>query len=157
MNGKLQGLSGYKVRPMTEDESRLLLTLICAARNSKALEEMEKQLRETRCMSYLILTNRLEAFKNGFSPTLDIDVGVKIFCALLCDRPGKVVMWAYTLNELFVKQGRKVTMEDWINEFPMGVPTEEEYSAMWELQKIKKPTRLGGDNMIDDFSNWGIP
>lgn len=118
---------------------------------------MEKQLRDSRCMSYLILTSRLEAFKTGFSPTLDIDVAVKIFCALLCDSPGKVVMWAYTLNELFVKQGRKVTMEDWINEFPMGVPTEEEYQAMWELQKIKGPTNGGSDNMIDDFRNWGTP
>ena len=155
MNGKLQGLSGCQVRPMTDDESRLLLTLICAARNGKDLPEMEKQLRDSRCMSYLILTSRLEAFKKGFSPTLDIDVAVQIFCALLCDRPGKVVMWAYTLNEMFVKQGRKVTMEDWINEFPMGVPTEDEYSAMWELQKVKPPAK--GDNMIDDFSNWGTP
>jgi len=44
-----------------------------------------------------------------------------------------------------------VTLGDWTESFPMGVPTEEEYQRVWELQKED------GSNLIYDFKNWSLP
>jgi hypothetical protein len=73
---------------------------------------------------------------------------------MISDRAGHAVMWAYTLNEIFVKTGQPVTMLSIVDHFPMGFPTEEEYRACWASQKEEgKP--LG--NAVDDFSTWSLP
>jgi hypothetical protein len=147
--GKLESLLGCEVRPMTEDESRVLVTLLMT-RDSGTITKFDADLRDKDVFPYLVLVGRLEAFKK-LSPKLDIDMPVQILCGLLCDRPGNSVMWAYTLNEMFVKLGKKVTMGDWIEEFPNGVPTEGAYEKTWEAQKNR------GANFIDDFGYWSLP
>ena len=157
MNEKLAGLFKCKTRPMTKDESEfLLMVLFAEMQGGDALKDMDKAIREKEVFPHMVMTKRLEVFKEHVSPTLDIGLGPQMFCAMLSDRPGKVVMWAHTLNEMFVKLGRQVMLKDWVEEFPMGVPTEEEYQRVWELQKIT-PVDRGGDNLIDDFSQWSLP
>lgn len=152
MEKKLQSLLGCKTRRMTEDESKLLLHLLMLDMHKKgdAILKIDDDLREREVFVYLVLSKRLEGF-NTISPKLEVDTAVQIMCTMLCDTPGKAVIWAYTLNELFVKLGHEVAMDDWVNEFPDGVPMEEEYQRVWEAQKS------GGANMIDDFKNWSLP
>jgi hypothetical protein len=132
------------------------LTLAEVANNGD-LEGMDEDIRESKLFSYMVLTKRLEVFKAKFSPKLEIGLAPQIFCAMISDRPGKVVMWAHTLNEMFVKLGRKVTLADWADAFPMGVPTDDEYARVWELQKLSSPARGMTDNCIDNFANWSVP
>ena len=159
MNPKLPGLVGCKVRPMTEDESKMFISLTLEEmRDEKALGLMDRDLREKQVFPYMVLTKRLEAFKKHFSPTLDIGIAPQIFCAMLSNSPGKAVMWAHTLNELHIKLGRKVTLGDWTSAFPMGIPTDEEYERVWDMQKVVPDLDKGrGDNMIDDFEQWSKP
>ena len=158
MNEKLPGLFNCKVRPMTQDESKLFLSIsFMEMKGVDVLQKLDKEIREKQDFLYMVMTSRLEAFKE-VSPTLDIGIGPQMFCTMISDRPGKVVMWAHTLNELFVKHGRQVTLHDWTMSFPMGIPTEEEYERMWDLQKvIPEPGVFRTDNMVDDFNSWSMP
>jgi len=158
MNKKLPGLFDCKVRPMTEEESKLFITVsLLEMKGGDTLQKLEKTFLEKQDFLYTVMTTRLEAFKK-ISPTLDIGIGPKIFCTLISDRPGMVVMWAHTLNELFVKQGKQVTLSDWTMKFPYGIPTEKEYERMWDLQKvIPEPGVFKTDNMVDDFKSWSLP
>lgn len=157
MNEKLPGLFNCKSRILTPDEAKTLLQLLfLEMKNPKALVDMDKTLRDKNMFQYQVLAKRLEVFKQHFSPTLDIGIGVQVFCSSLCSLPGMAVMWAYTLNELFVKLGHKVSFQDWVTEFPDGVPTEEEYQRIWDLQKII-PVPGSPDNLVDDFRQWSVP
>lgn len=50
--------------------------------------------------------------------------------------PSEIVLWAWTLREMFIAQKhRMVTVSDWTYAFPMGVPTQEEISRVWDAQK----------------------
>jgi len=114
MNEKLPGLFLCNVRPMTQDESKLFLTItMMENKGGDALKDVDKTLREKEVFPYMVMVSRLEAFKQAFSPTLDIGIGPQVFCALVSDRPGKVVMWAHTLNEIFVRLGRQINLSDW--------------------------------------------
>ena len=152
MNEKLPGLFDCKVRPLTDEESKVFIRIsMMEMQGEDALKAMDKTLRDNKVFPYMVMVKRLEAFKEHFSPTLDIDIGAQVFCSMIANSPGKIVMWAHTLNELFVRQGRKVTLSDWTMSFPFGVPNDDEYDRMWELQKSE------GDNLIDDFNNWSLP
>ena len=158
MNEKLPGLFNCKVRPLTKDESGLFLNIsLMEMKGVEILQKLDKTVREKQDFLYMVMTTRLEAFKE-ISPTLDIGIGPQLFCTLISDRPGKIVMWAHTLNELFVQQGRQVTLADWTMKFPFGIPTEKEYERMWDLQKVvPEPGVFRTDNMVDDFKSWSLP
>lgn len=160
MNDKLPGLFGCKVRQMTHEESETFLTLLIneLEKQDDYFKFINKQLQDDAVFQYLVMVNRLEAFKQNFSPTLDIGIPVLVFLSSICDSPGQIVMWAHTLNEMFVKLGHKVTLSDFAKEFPMGIPIDEEYRRVWDLQKrIPEPGTIGGDNLIDDFTQWSLP
>jgi len=158
MQGKIKSLLNCKVREMTLEESKLFLMLMMAEKNLDGIKNIDKKLKEDNFFPYMVMLKRLEAFKQLHSPTLDIDIAPQILCAMLSKNPAQVVMWAYTLNDLFVHLGRKVTLSDFIDAFPMGIPEEDEYRALWDLQKARKETdSCCTDNMIDDFSNWSLP
>lgn len=156
MKGKLKSLMGCETRPMSEEETKIMLVLIWTKEDDK-LAEIDQQLREKKCFQYMVMVKRLECLK-AISPNVEIGFGPKIFCSLISQTTGQVVMWSYTLNEMFLKYGHKITMNDFVEEFPMGVPLDEEYKKVWELQKKNEEERGGeyNDNKIDDFSNWGI-
>jgi hypothetical protein len=67
---------------------------------------------------------------------------------LMCDGtgPGRVVMWAFTLNRMQLKAPESVlTIAELANEFPMGFPTEEACKECWSAQK--------GENLGEKFDN----
>lgn len=156
---KYEGLLGCKGKPMTEDESRTFLTLMMMEMNIETgktkpelLAQMDKDLEG--CLGYQILKSRLALFKEKFSPTMQVEVLPQILCALMCDRPGNAVMWAYTLNEIFIKTRKPVTLKSVTDFFPWGFPTQEEYSKCWDAQKAEN---MPMGNMVDDFKNWSLP
>ena len=150
-----------KVRPMTDEESRMFINLTFSEMDGEEiLKGIAKDLKDKNCLSYQILDKRLETFKKHFSPDLDIGLGLAIFCSMLCENPAMAVQWAFTLNEMWVKSGEKVTLKLFAEKFfQMGVPTEEEYNRKWGEQKKTKEEMEGSqlrstDNRIDDFQNW---
>lgn len=87
---------------------------------------------------------------------------VRIFCSMLCDRPGTAVMWAYTLAVLAQeKKGEEVTMSDWCDAFPMGIPSAQACQDAWEYQKVHNRVsnidvmkRPASDNCLDYQEFW---
>lgn len=61
--------------------------------------------------------------------------------------PGTAVMYSQAMHRLFVDNGRQqITIEHLAQAFPVGFPTEERLSQMWEAQKHPQAP-LG--NMLD--------
>lgn len=158
------GLLDCKVEPMSEEESKSFMYLMMTEMGIQKgkikpdfLDKMDADLKD--CKGYQILKTRLESFKKNFSPTLDVGILPQIFCALKSDRPAVVVMWAYTLNEIFVKTGKPVTMAALTDAFRMGFPTEDELHRVWKAQKVERPAGVpfAPDNGVDYFENWSLP
>lgn len=158
---KWNGLLGCKGEPMSTEMSMIFLNFTMtemSVGSGKAKPEvvMEIDKKLENYPLYQILKKRLEVFKENFSPNLDVGILPMAFCATISDRPGSVVMWAYTLNEIFVKTGKPVTMEALTQEFPWGFPNKDEMEKCWDAQKIKRIPG-GTDNSVDDFKTWSVP
>lgn len=142
------GLAGMEVRPMTEEESKVYISMYLAP--DEKGEELHPELVQ-KIFCYAVLYKRLEVF--GIADK--VKKQLMFFLAILCDSPGKAVMWAYTLAYMYAKGGRVLDMTEFAYTFPMGVPTEESYRMAWEAQKSHA---TGGEapmgNWIDDFKNW---
>lgn len=137
-----------KTRPLTEDETRILAALIMSdLQNTSIIHPQIKEL-----FAYKVLEKRLQAYK-----ILDkVDEKVLVFCAAVSNNPAEAVMWGYTLALILTKQKKVLTINDWCNYFPMGVPTEEERERCWVEQKQARTDATLTDNKIDDYANWPI-
>jgi len=159
----MNGYLGCKTEPMDDDTSMLFLNLTVAemaiksGRKPDDTSEMDAKLSDA--FHYQVLKKRLEVFKQHFSPTLDVGILPQIFCALISKTPAEAVMWAFTLNEIFVKTGQPVTIQSLVDEFPYGFPTAMEVERLWDAQKIKRDDKnpWSSDNAVDDFKNWSLP
>ncbi len=81
-----------------------------------------------------------------------ITLELAVWCSTLSEGvPGNLVLWAWTLRELsMLYAGRELTIADWTNHFPMGVPTPEEYHRVWRAQKVSGIP----DNALDKPAIW---
>lgn len=85
-----------------------------------------------------------------FSPNTVISESLAAFLLLISKgNPGKMVMWVYTLHAMAKVTERVLTIKDFAQRFPMGVPTPSEYSRLWDLQKGEH-----GENRLDFKENW---
>lgn len=80
--------------------------------------------------------------------------GLAIFTLAISDRPGTIVLWAYTYHQMYRELGRMVTIDDFANVFPMGIPTEKAMEQIWEDQKAYTRGEKSNRNLIDDKVNW---
>lgn len=129
-------------RVMTNEEAELMLRIMMTPEmNDQFDEEMSVQLGFVGQVLYKRLV---------VCSTVKVTKGVALLVAQLSEgNPGNIVMWTYTLHSM-MKDGIKhmITMNDFVNVFPHGVPTEAGYHEIWDAQKN------GGANMLDDKSNW---
>lgn len=88
-------------------------------------------------------------------PQFQVSNHLKVLMSVLCDTPGKVVMYyAYFRYLSFKYKINKIDTWRFSREFPMGIPTEEELSKLWREQKIdfsdeNNRAGLGSDNLLD--------
>lgn len=104
---------------------------------------------------FKILKARIEAC----SPKTRVNNYVLGFLALVSDRPGKVVMFAWMLHNWALKYNfeREITMETLGMEIiPNGLPTEEALHACWDDQKVDSGDIMGTDNALDYPYAWGL-
>jgi hypothetical protein len=93
-----------------------------------------------------VLSKRLEVCL----PEVTVEPRAKLWLLTLSDRPGQVVMLAAVVAHLATMVGKNVTLNTLIERaFPMHVPSEEVYKAMWDKQKDKD-----GNNLLDVASSW---
>ena len=69
--------------------------------------------------------------------------------------PGDMVLWAYALFQLSKRLGRtELNMDDLVNAFPFGIPTEAGKSRVWNSQKIERETSEGKSILPFVTDNW---
>jgi hypothetical protein len=86
---------------------------------------------------------------------IKVSGALALWCIILAnDNPGTVVLWAWTLREMFIAQKqRMLTVSDWTHAFPMGVPTQDEISRVWDAQKEEGAPAGNG---LDRGENWTV-
>jgi hypothetical protein len=158
------GLTGAETSPMTEQESHYLVSLTFMEKSfdkgsgqeipGNAPPEVHEEFMSH--FPYAVLYKRLEVFGNvdKFSiPTLAL-------CGLISKSPGDAVMWAYTLNYIYVASGvEQVDLLEFVKWFPWGLPTEDARRKAWDAQKgytlATQGHKVSGiDNWVDNFANW---
>ena len=143
------GMLGLKVRPMTEVESRLFIILSITP--EKVVESQREQMSDPKKIPFVIavLVSRLQ------DPLL-VDLKTILLCSSFCRTPGQSVMWAFTLTRMLERKNwQRITIDDWVNAFPMGIPIEEEQLKAWDAQKrTGLPPRNMTDNLLDDVRLW---
>lgn len=136
-----------KMRPLTEEEFSLLVPLmISEQKNENIIPTEVKQM-----LQYQVIEKRLTAYNIKDK----IDDRVILLCALISKNLAEVVMWGYTLALILTKQKKCLTISDWCQWFPVGIPTEEEKHRCW-LEQKKETIDDMNDNKIDDFANWPV-
>lgn len=124
------------VRLLDADEA-MILGLILSSPD--AVSEMMK---EFPCQ---VMKKRLDAAKAM------VDDHLWVFVSMICNSPGKVVMWAYTLTLMYVRKESKLLFKDYLDQFGKGIPTDEALRRCWDTQK-DADCPLG--NWLDDMDNW---
>ena len=129
-----------KVRPMTQDETETFLRLYFIEKSGKPIDMK-------RAGALLqIFEHRLEwaGLESRVTESL------MLWCAFLSKgSPGNCVMWAYQLAYLSEKVYKGlISITQWADEFPNGIPTDEHYESCWEKQKNNSY------NFLDNIDYW---
>ena len=147
-------------RPLTHDETGVLLSLLERSYSSPEIVEandLEVAITAiapalTSNFNLSVMIKRLVAMR----PDLSYSHLTILLCAMLSDRVGVAVQWAYTIMDFDRANGRPMTLSDWCKQFPMGPPTLAEQQTLWDDQKLSGRDReaLGSDNKLDGREAW---
>jgi hypothetical protein len=133
--------------PLSHKQSSLMLMLLTMSKNpSQNFDDYNTPLPMEEKVPPIvrIIEGRLEYANVLASPCL-----LLLLEGLSEGNPGRAVLWAYTIA-VWCHTNDKVgmTMSDFIDCYPEGVPSPEDYSTAWEGQK----TREG--NALDIGETW---
>ena len=79
----------------------------------------------------------------------DVESGVILMASISSDRPGMAVMYAAAIRCIFEKNGRRVTVLDYLNAFVDSFPTTEALHDVWNGQKRNERKQGETDNVLD--------
>lgn len=140
-------------RPMTPEESAMFFKMTMTPDFIATPDGIEEALGEQGMAIFAIavMIKRLQNVK----PLSNYSLNAILFVTSLCDSPGKVVMWAYTLAEE-TRKGGVCNMSALVDLFPHGFPTDAGYSQIWDAQKLSREERGDGwnDNWLDTQAAW---
>lgn len=138
-------LLGGATVPMTLEQSKVFMSCIMQEGATHGSRHFDTSVAQKMGPIGQILYSRI-----GLA-NVRITLELALWCSILSESPGIIVLWAWTLRELSILYaGREVTMTDWTQHFPMGVPTPEEYSRVWQAQKVSG----NPDNGLDAVAVW---
>jgi len=143
-----------ELRPLTPEEMKLFMSICMRYHSQETLVTPDSD--------FWIESDPVSRFlKACICMRLEI-VGVRVtepvymlIVAYGADGPGDMVLWAYALFQLSKRLGRKeLNMDDLVNAFPFGIPTEEGKSRVWNSQKIERETSEGKSIFPFTTDNW---
>lgn len=141
-----------KRRPMTSDESETFVNVYFMDREAKAepIEQLAEKMQQAGSMPFGVelMMKRLAVF----APSLAVREPVLLFLVSISDSPGQVVMWAFYLVRRTRQLGRAISIDDIAQDFPLGFPTTDAMSELWDEQKGAPATRI--DNRLDQIEEW---
>ena len=110
---------GLPTVPMDDNLCRVMMACMLGGVNRDVLEDM---------FIYKVIVARAEAL--GF----EMEQNLIDFLSILCKSPGDSTMYLSLLKN---EQGKgfRANMENFINMFPMGFPTQDVLGNLWDAQK----------------------
>lgn len=135
-----QLLTTQDVRQMTLEETKILITLV--SRPDFTIPWDEGMVPQACGIA------RAHATVRG----VEITDQNYLMIAAICDRPGTVVMYVAAMAALNAKLGHTATLTDLCEAFPVGFPTEEALTKIWDGQKVHDGN--GPDNWLDRDEAW---
>lgn len=138
--------------PMTEDQSLLFAECVLAEANKPDFLFTEKQAALLGPIGE-IFYHRLQV-----AGPVEITMPLALFLCFMSDGiPGEAVMWAYTMNRMYLRKGSlsMLTIGDLSNAFPWGFPDENERHRLWDAQKGHEHGE-NCDNMVDQKLTWEL-
>ena len=137
----IRSLIGAASRPMNKDESGIMIN---AMLNPALQEPFDASFADELGFSGKVLFQRLKVCSEA-----KIEKGLAVLIVVMANgNPGNLVMWAYTMHKM--NKGSLITINDFAEKFPFGVPSEEGFSEVWDSQK----DTVNGGNLIDVSANW---
>lgn len=110
---------GLSTVPMDDDLCRVMMACMLGGVNREVLEDM---------FIYKVINARAEALG------LEMEQKLIDFLSILCKSPGNSTMYLSLLkNEQ--KSGKRANMENFVDMFPTGFPTQEVLGGLWDKQK----------------------
>lgn len=138
----IRNLVDAAVRPMTEDESTIMLNSMLSPRGMMPFDDTaSKELG----FSGQVLFKRLESYSST-----KLTLGLAVMIVIMSKgNPGQLVMWAYTMHCIDPHEDRPLTINDFAEKFPHGVPSDIGFAQIWDDQKGDK-----NENLIDQIAYW---
>lgn len=129
-----------KCHPMTTEFSQIMLGLIMAPPDTEELKMLTGEFLSQ------IITKRFAAL--GYT----MDDKTNIFITVIGETPGMAVMYSHYLAYWCKKNKvEHLNFNDFCTYiFPMGFPSTEDLSALWDTQKLEGHS--GSDNLLDYFT-----
>lgn len=82
---------------------------------------------------------------------------VRLFvCSELVESPADIMLYLHAIYDDARKRGAlnvEYTLDKFCELFPMGFPTRDSMSTLWDAQKCERKPGTS-DNLIDDVTNW---
>lgn len=137
----IRSLIGAASRPMNRDESTIMIKAMLS-------DDLQKPFDASFAAELgfpgQVLFRRMEVCTKA-----KIDKGLALMIVIMANgNPGNLVMWAYTMHKM--NKGTLININDFAENFPLGVPSEEGFCEVWDSQKDP----VNGGNLIDDAANW---
>lgn len=119
-----------KTQPMDKEQSEMFMRLVLGEIQGNIQLFTTEEANEFGFLGKILL-RRLDLGQ------IKISTALALWCIVLSNgSPGVIVQWAWTMRALFIQHDKRiVNVNDWTMAFPMGVPTEDECSRVWDLQK----------------------
>lgn len=132
-----------KVRPMTKEEASIFVNVSFSEKVCKAPLEEEPD---------IVIPAGLQILRGRCKGAgIQVSEWTLLWLTMLCDSPGKCVMWAHSLVHATRKLGKVITIAEWTELSPNGVPTEQAYQDFWAAQKKHDAP---SNNYLDTQEAW---
>lgn len=151
-SGFFEPAANMRQVPMTQDQTRMMLTLMMAP-EEKILEGY-KELPTASPYEASVLRNVSGRFSRPTYP------GVLMFLVFVTHSPADVVMYlSYAHHHAARHNAQQVGFDEFTEAFPNGFWSEEDRLTLWEGQKAPREWRI--DNLLDhpavlDWINSGV-
>ena len=141
--------ASHDLRPLNREESEMLVKALIADSLNPIPGDFST-LKNT-----IIDTTMVQRLQDV---NVQMTAGLLLVLATLAgSRPGNLVMWAYTISQIAKNKNKQlITVLDWVDNFPFGVPSDDAYQNTWKAQKVSNHEYSDGisDNHMDNIEFW---
>jgi len=158
---KLRDIPEFKFEGVqqTKESTELLIGMVLAKKSNPSIDKpLEEEETLSNAFGAQILLKRIKAYKLPYIVTSTFYVmSVKTFV----NTPGDIMTLLWLCHQ-YHKRTKKTLLglEEWVDIFPFGTPSDSDKSAWWDSQKLTSDERnvvgSSSDNLVDYSHLWSL-